>query len=148
MNVRRIVALITVTCLTVPLLGCGNNTSTPTAPSSPSQGGNRNVRFEATGNYSGRLTAAFVLANGANTVEEIPSLPWTKDVSYPATARATISELPPGANGTTSRSGLLGQAGWARTVGSHKADAAALPATSRWRRLTGCPVMGCLLVIR
>lgn len=89
MNVRRIVALITVTCLTVPILGCGNNTSTPTAPSSPSQGGSRNVRFEATGNYSGRLTAAFVLANGANTVEEIPSLPWTKDVSYPATARAT-----------------------------------------------------------
>lgn len=51
-------------------------------PFEPLPGGSRNVRFEVTGNYSGRLTASFVLGNGANTLEDIPSLPWTRDVAY------------------------------------------------------------------
>lgn len=89
MIVRRLAALLAVPCLTLTLLGCGTNTSSPTAPSSPSPGGSRNVRFEVTGNYSGRLTASFVLGNGANTLEDIPSLPWTRDVTYAPTVIAT-----------------------------------------------------------
>src|SRR5881397_2344079 len=52
-------------------------------------------------------------------------------VSSAATERATISEVPPGANGTRKRIGLEGQADCARTHGS--ASAAAAPMTN-WRR--------------
>lgn len=106
MHVRRVVALVTVACLTLPFFGCGNSASSPTAPSSPSPSGNRSVRFEATGNYSGRLLVAFVLANGANTVEDIPSLPWTRDVTYPPTARATAVAVD-GTGGTAGQTIVL-----------------------------------------
>ena len=89
MTVSRVVALVAVTCLIASMPGCGTNTSSPTAPSTPSPSGSRNVRFEATGNYSGRVTASFVLGNGATTVEDITALPWTRDVAYASTVLAT-----------------------------------------------------------
>lgn len=91
MTRRYAVTLAVTTCLSVSIVGCGgNDVSGPTAPSSPpAQSGNRNVRFEATGTFSGRSTAAFTLANGATTVEDIPSLPWTKDITYAQTVLGT-----------------------------------------------------------
>src|SRR5437879_2066763 len=55
-------------------------------------------------------------------------------VSFWPTARARMSVVPPGENGTTTRTGLVGHAAWANNaVGS------ALPARARtWRRLTKC----------
>jgi hypothetical protein len=53
----------------------------------------------------------------------------------PATARATISELPPGAKGTTRRSGLVGQSAWARASQGEVASAAAPEVASHWRRV-------------
>jgi hypothetical protein len=44
-------------------------------------------------------------------------------LSSTASVRAMISELPPGAKGTTKRTALLGQAAWARNVAGRQAAA-------------------------
>ena len=50
--------------------------------------------------------------------------------------RATISELPPGAKGTTKRTDFDGQADWAMAApGSRPVNASAPPALSSWRRV-------------
>jgi hypothetical protein len=67
--------------------------------------------------------------------------------SSPATARATISELPPVANGTTKRKGLEGQADWACDWGSHNPAAEAVPAARKSRRLKCGDFMTCLLFV-
>jgi len=54
----------------------------------------------------------------------------------PASARATISELPPGAKGTTSRKGLVGQVSAAAIHGVSAASDADVWA-SQWRRVRG-----------
>ncbi len=51
-------------------------------------------------------------------------------VSSAAVDRATISELPPGANGTTNRTGFWGQGAWAKVRADERPSAAA-PSTAR-----------------
>jgi hypothetical protein len=58
--------------------------------------------------------------------------------SSAAVERATISELPPGAKGTTKRMGRVGQASCASAVAGSRPDRAMAPVpASKWRRLSG-----------
>jgi hypothetical protein len=56
-------------------------------------------------------------------------------VSSAATERATISLVPPGANGTTKRTGFVGQVDCAKTEGA-ATSAAETESARSWRRLS------------
>jgi hypothetical protein len=49
----------------------------------------RDIKFEITGNFSGQLDATYITASGGATNESITSLPWTKSITYTATALST-----------------------------------------------------------
>lgn len=42
------------------------------------------VKYEITGNFTGKLTVTYTDNTGANTTLQNISLPWSKEVSYPA----------------------------------------------------------------
>ncbi len=42
-----------------------------------------------TGTFSGTLDATYITANGGGTNETIPSLPWTKNITYTSSASGT-----------------------------------------------------------
>ena len=42
------------------------------------------VKYEITGNFTGKLTVTYTDNTGANTTLQNVSLPWSKEVSYPA----------------------------------------------------------------
>lgn len=87
---RRPLALAAMACLTLSLIGCGSNSSGPTAPTpTPAPSSSRVVRFEVSGTFSGTLDASFITASGGATVESIPALPWTKDITYAASVLGT-----------------------------------------------------------
>lgn len=49
----------------------------------------RDIKFEVTGNFSGTMEATFITANGGATNESIPSLPWTKSITYQSSVSGT-----------------------------------------------------------
>jgi hypothetical protein len=62
--------------------------------------------------------------------------------SFSASVRATMSVVPPGAKGTTSRTGLLGQAVWAEAIKGRASRPAACRLRTRIERrfmLMGTP---------
>ena len=46
---------------------------------------NRKIKFEITGNYTGKLTVAYTTSNGGTESATINSLPWTKEITYNST---------------------------------------------------------------
>ncbi|WP_306354146.1 hypothetical protein [Flavobacterium sp. '19STA2R22 D10 B1'] len=55
-------------------------------------GGNanqRNVKFEVTGNFTGDLSATFIVASGGAVSEDLPSLPWIKEITYEPSVSGT-----------------------------------------------------------
>lgn len=62
-------------------------------------GGSRDVKYEVTGNYTGKLTAVYIEKLGNGTSEEIQSLPWTKEFTADAkTQGVTVSASGSGGN--------------------------------------------------
>jgi len=49
----------------------------------------REIKFEVTGNFSGRMDATFITASGGGTNETISALPWTKSLTYSNTVQST-----------------------------------------------------------
>ncbi len=49
----------------------------------------REIRFEVTGNFAGMLATTYVNESGGGTSESIPSLPWNKSITYPASVPST-----------------------------------------------------------
>jgi len=43
---------------------------------------NRKVKFEITGNYTGKLLVAYTTSNGGTESATINSLPWIKEITY------------------------------------------------------------------
>ena len=68
---------------TVSLLlpSCGKDSDATPAKS-------RDIKFEVTGNFAGRLNTTFITASGGATSESINSLPWTKSISFAAAVPA------------------------------------------------------------
>lgn len=80
------------------LLSCGKDDVTPAK--------SRDVKFEVTGNFGGKLDATFITSSGGATNESITSLPWTKSINYLSTASGTAITI----------SGVSGVAGQTLTV--------------------------------
>ena len=89
------VTLLAVTALLVTA-NCKKD-STPT-------GSSRVVKFELTGNYSGKLDLAYTAADGS-TVSATAALPWTKEITY----EKTVYGLGLGGNSAISATGVAGQ---------------------------------------
>jgi hypothetical protein len=60
----------------------------------------------------------------------------------PAKERATVSDLPPGAKGTTKRMGLLGHAACVIESADDRASADAAMMANSWRRVNGGALFG------
>lgn len=90
---------IFITILSV-FLSCSSDDDNP-APQS------RNIKYEITGNYSGRLTVAFSDESGNSQTINVSSLPWSKsvtienDVSAIALAAGNSGVNNPGSSGET-----------------------------------------------
>ena len=92
-----------------------------------------------------RISVCWSSARATSCMAMLPAAPgllstntlWPRVLlSSAAVERATISELPPGAKGTTKRTDLAGHAACADAVaGSRPPRARAPPAPSRWRRV-------------
>ncbi|WP_456313584.1 MmpS family transport accessory protein [Pseudomonas shirazensis] len=46
---------------------------------SGSQSASRDVKYEITGNFTGELDVTYMEKSGAPLIEDVPSLPWTKE---------------------------------------------------------------------
>ncbi len=62
----------------------------------------RTLRYEVTGNFTGKFTAAFHAASGGLTNEEVTSLPWSKEINY-------ASSVPAASIGISGGGGVPGQ---------------------------------------
>lgn len=50
----------------------------------------RTLRYEVTGNFRGTIIASYTTANGGTTNEQVPSIPWTKELTYSSNVTAAI----------------------------------------------------------
>ena len=67
---------LVLTVLLVVFSSCNDDDNEPGITS-------RTLRYELTGNFSGsNMLAAYTTANGGATTEEIPSLPWAKEITF------------------------------------------------------------------
>jgi hypothetical protein len=81
MNRIRIPLLLTSLILSLLLTACSNDEPTPAK--------SREVKFEVTGTFSGTIDATYITAGGGATNETLPSLPWTKNISYQSSVSGT-----------------------------------------------------------
>jgi hypothetical protein len=63
------------------LTSCGDDDAKPAK--------SREIKFEVTGTFSGTIDATYITAGGGATNETLPSLPWTKNVSYQSAVSGT-----------------------------------------------------------
>jgi hypothetical protein len=98
---RRFTLFISISFLllfNLVMSSCSTDSATPTNKS-------RNVKFELTGNYTGKITVAYTLANGGTQAFSDIKLPWTKEVVY----ESTVGGLGFSGNGEISLSNVPGQ---------------------------------------
>jgi hypothetical protein len=79
-------------------VSCSKDSTTPSNKS-------RNVKFELTGSYTGKITVAYTLANGGTQAFSDITLPWTKEVVY----ESSVAGLGFSGNGEISLSNVSGQ---------------------------------------
>lgn len=63
------------------LIACDNDDAKPVK--------SRQIKFEVTGNFSGTIDATYITASGGGSNEVIPSLPWTKSITYSSSVPST-----------------------------------------------------------
>lgn len=51
-------------------------------------GSSREVKFELTGNYAGGMFVVITDNTGNNEAVDVPSIPWTREITYPANITA------------------------------------------------------------
>ncbi|KQO30002.1 hypothetical protein ASF10_05725 [Flavobacterium sp. Leaf82] len=56
--------------------------------SDPVSGGSRDVKYEVTGNYTGKLSVTYIEEGGAALIEDITALPWKKEFTAKTDSRA------------------------------------------------------------
>lgn len=84
--------------LTLFFIGCSKDSVVPANRS-------RNVKFELIGNYTGKITVAYTLANGGTQAFSDIRLPWTKEIVY----ENTVAGLGFSGSGEISLSNVPGQ---------------------------------------
>lgn len=50
----------------------------------------RTIKYEFSGNFTGTLFASYTTATGGTANEQIPALPWSKEITYNANVTAAI----------------------------------------------------------
>lgn len=78
-NMKKLLPSITVIILISTgwlLVSCGSDDNDPSPDNS------RNITYELTGNYTGKIIVAYTLANGGTQSFSDIRLPWTKEVMY------------------------------------------------------------------
>lgn len=85
MNLIRTLTSLCILAGSLLTLSCGKDEPTKTK--------SRDIKFEITGNFSGTMNATFFTASGGATNESIPSLPWTKSITYQSSVSGTTITL-------------------------------------------------------
>jgi hypothetical protein len=83
LNFERKIKLIVFTLLSL-FISC-----TDGEDASPNNN-SRTLQFEITGNFSGNITASYTGATGNTINEQLPSVPWLKEVIYNANVTAAV----------------------------------------------------------
>jgi hypothetical protein len=81
MNYLRTIKSLSIIAILVFGISCSKDDVKPAK--------SRDIKFEITGNFSGTMDATFLTASGGATNESIPSLPWTKSVTYQSSVSGT-----------------------------------------------------------
>lgn len=93
MKTQTLVRLTAILLLSISVLACGNKKDDPTPnPSS------RTIKFEVSGNFTGNMECNLLTQSGGVTYETIPSLPWSKEITYAASV-ASVTFTVVGLNG-------------------------------------------------
>lgn len=74
---------VLITALTI-FVSCKKGSDTPSGNSS------RTIRYELTGNFTGTLIASYTTASGGTANDQVPSLPWNKEITYTPNLTAAI----------------------------------------------------------
>ncbi|MBY0433037.1 MAG: hypothetical protein K2U26_02900 [Cyclobacteriaceae bacterium] len=88
----------------------------------PAPARSRDIRFEVSGNFTGKLDATFITASGGATNEDIPSLPWSKSITYASSVSGTTITI--GGGG-----GVAGQTVTVKVFAGNK-EVSSTPATA------------------
>lgn len=99
-NTPQILLLITVI---IVFLSCKKD-STPDS-STPPAISKRAVKYEITGNYTGKLFVAFTTATGGVDNATVNALPWTKEITY----NSTVAGIGFSGNTVVGQPGIVGQ---------------------------------------
>lgn len=81
MNTIKFSKVVSVIAISLFLIACDNDDVKPAK--------SREIKFEVTGNFNGTIDATYITAGGGGTNEPIPSLPWTKSITYSSSAPST-----------------------------------------------------------
>jgi hypothetical protein len=72
---KKAVYLLSALLISIALFSCKKKTSADPVPVLPIA---KNVKYEITGNYSGKLVIAYTAANASTETSDVNSLPWEK----------------------------------------------------------------------
>ena len=81
MNIAKIFYRFSLITISILVISCDSDDAI--APK------NREIKFEVSGTFSGTLDATYITASAGGTNESIPTLPWTKNISYSSSAPST-----------------------------------------------------------
>jgi hypothetical protein len=94
--------LLSLLLISMALFSCKKKSSANPVPVVPIA---KNVKYEITGNYSGKLAIAYTAANASTETSDVNSLPWEKSF----TADASTLGIGASASSSVSNPGLPGQ---------------------------------------
>jgi hypothetical protein len=78
----------------------------------------RNVKYEITGNYTGKLNIVYTTASGSQTTETMVGVPWTKELTVNSNVQAVVLNA---STSSTSTAGAAGQTITAKIyIGGHQ----------------------------
>jgi hypothetical protein len=99
---KKTAYLLSLLLTSIALFSCKKKASSDPIPVVPIA---KNVRYEITGNYSGKLAIAYTAANASTETSDVNSLPWEKSfIADPSTLGVGAS-----ASSSVSSLGLPGQ---------------------------------------
>ncbi|GAA3758650.1 hypothetical protein [Flavobacterium ginsengiterrae] len=84
-SIMKTAALVLTLAFTAVSCSSDNDDNSGTAT------GSRDVKYEITGNYTGKLDATYIEKSGAPLIEDVTALPWTKEFTANADSDAALA---------------------------------------------------------
>ncbi len=94
MKTQKLTKMMVILWLSISVISCNSKKDDPT----PGPSKSRTIKYEVSGNYSGRLECALLTENGGATYESISALPWSKEITY-ASSVGSVTFTVVGLNG-------------------------------------------------